>query len=79
MCDFLSTNNFYLRALIGARATVAEFDYHAQHFPYDVLHICSHGGEVDGYEMSEQFVDQDGLTHEVEFEEVLGVTPVPDR
>jgi hypothetical protein len=54
-------------------------DFHAQFFPYDLMHICSHGGEVDGYEMSGQFTDSDGKTHVVEFEEVIGYTPVPDN
>lgn len=34
---------------------------------------------MDGYEMSEHFTDRDGKTHIVEFEEVIGVTPAPDK
>jgi len=79
LCDFFTRNKCCLRALIGEEASLANFDFHAQYFPYDLLHICSHGGEVDGYEMSEQFVDRDGNAHLVEFDEVVGFTPVPDK
>jgi len=77
--DFLKSSNLYVRALIGNTANLANFGFHAECFPYDLLHICSHGGEVDGYEMSERFTDRDGQTHLVEFEEVIGVTPVPNK
>jgi hypothetical protein len=76
---FFATTQYYVRALVGKNATLGSFDFHVQHFPYDLLHICSHGGEVDGYEMSEQFTDRDGKVHTVEFEEVLGHTPVPEK
>lgn len=79
LCDLLKNNNEYVRPLIGETASLAKFDFHANYFPYDLLHICSHGGEVDGYEMSEQFTDRDGNTHVVEFEEVIGAAPVPDK
>ncbi len=79
LCEFFARNRYYLRPLVAQNATLATFDFHAQYFPYDLLHICSHGGEVDGYEMSEQFTDRDGKTHSVEFEEVVGFTPAPDK
>lgn len=79
LCDFFEKSKYYCRALIGRQATLANFDFHAQFFPYDFLHICSHGGEVDGYKMSDKFVDEDGKTHVVEFEEVIGYSPVPEQ
>jgi hypothetical protein len=79
LSDFLSRKGFYVRALVGRDASLANFDFIAQHFPYQVLHICTHGGEVSGYEMEEQFVDRDGKSHTVEFDEVIGYTPVPDK
>jgi hypothetical protein len=78
LCGFFDQNKYFLRPLVGKGGTVANFDFYAQYWPYDMLHICSHGGEVDGYEMSESFVDIDGITHKVEFEEVVGITPVFD-
>ena len=79
LCRLLKGRNHYVRALVGNDANLANFSFHAEYFPYDLLHICSHGGEVDGYQMSEQFVDRDGRTHVVEFDEVIGITPVPDK
>jgi hypothetical protein len=78
LCTLFVRKQFCLRALIGADATLANLDFDAQHFPYDVLHLCSHGGEVEGYEMSESFVDQDGNQHVIEFDEVVGFGPAPD-
>ena len=79
LCGFFNYNKYYLRPLIGKDATLAKLDFHAQYFPYDLMHICSHGGEVDGYEMSGQFTDADGNSHIAEFDEVVGFTPVPDK
>jgi hypothetical protein len=78
LCEFFVRNKYLLRALVGRGGTVANFGFYTEYWPYDVLHICSHGGEVDGYEMSESFVDVNGLAHKVEFEEVVGITPVVD-
>jgi hypothetical protein len=78
LCEFFDQNRYFLRALVGKGSTVANLDFYAQYWPYDILHICSHGGEVDGYEMSESFVDLDGIPHKIEFEEVVGITPVFD-
>jgi hypothetical protein len=78
LCNFFDQNRYFLQALVGNGSTVANFDFYAQYWPYDIFHICSHGGEVDGYEMSETFVDLNGTIHKVEFEEVIGITPVFD-
>ena len=77
LCKLFADNKYYLRALIGRDASVANLDFSVQFFPYDILHICSHGGEVDGYEMTDTFVDRDGNEHIVKFEEVVGCAPVP--
>jgi hypothetical protein len=79
LCKFFAKNEYYLRAMIGQDASVSNFGFSVQFFPYDILHICSHGGEVDGYEMTDTFVDREGNIHTVEFEEVVGYSPVPDK
>lgn len=79
LCNLFDASNLYVRSLTGQTATLANFDFHAQYFPYDLLHICSHGGEVEGYEMTERFKDTDGNNHIVQFDEVIGVSPVPDK
>jgi hypothetical protein len=79
LCEFFDRNKYFLRGLVGKEGTVGNFGFYTEHWPYDILHICSHGGEVDGYEMSETFVDLNGIRHTIEFEEVIGVTPVLDN
>lgn len=78
LCESFPRHGYVLKALVGRNSTVANFDFYAQHWPYDLFHICSHGGEVEGYEMSEVFFDSSGTKHTVDFEEVVGVTPVFD-
>jgi hypothetical protein len=79
LCDFLGRSSYYVRKLTGQEATLANFDFHAQFFPYDILHICSHGGEVEGYAVSDKFTDEKGNIHTVEYDEVIGYTPAPDE
>lgn len=67
----LDARKYYVRLLLGDDATARNLDFHAQHFPYDVLHICSHGGVADGYEVTEKFKDRDGKEHTVIFDEVV--------
>lgn len=77
--EFFKQNNFFIRSLIGRTATVHNFDFNAQHFPYDILHICSHGGEVDGYHVVDEFIDRKGIKHSVEYDEVVGFSPIPGK
>lgn len=77
--DILSSNNYLVRPLIGRNATVRNLDFNAQHFPYDILHICTHGGEVDGYSATESYKDRKGVEHVVEYDEVVGFSPVPGK
>lgn len=73
----LSAGGFLVKQLVGKRATVRAFGYYAEHYPYDVLHICSHGGETDGYRVTEAFTDRNGNEHTVEYDEIVGFAPSP--
>lgn len=73
----LQRKNLYVRALIGKEATVHNLDMYVREFPYNWLHICSHGGEISGYAMTETFTDRDGRLHTVEYDEVVGFAPKP--
>lgn len=77
--DLFVKNDYYVRPLVGNHATVRNLDFHAQHFPYDILHICTHGGEVDGYAVKETYRDRKGVEHTVEYDEVVGFAPVPGK
>jgi hypothetical protein len=79
LTDFFPRHKYYLRQLVGREATFANLHFTAQHFPYDLLHISSHGGEVDGWEVTEEFLDRNGTTHIIEYDEVVGFDPRPDK
>jgi len=73
----MKASHYYVRELVDDEATVYNIDMHVKEFPFDLLHICSHGGEVDGYHIIEEFVDQDGAEHTVEYDEVSSIAPYP--
>ncbi len=69
----LEKNHFAVRTLAGLGASGFSFGYHAEHFPYGVFHIVSHGGEIDGFAVTERFTDRNGVEHIVEYDEVVGL------
>ncbi len=75
----LQAQHLYVRELVGKSASVYNIDMHVKEFPYDLLHICSHGGEVNGYAMADTFKDRDGNTHMIEYDEVVSFAPNPDE
>ena len=75
----LSKSGFLVKPLLNQTATVRNFGYYAEHYPYDILHICSHGGEIDGYRVTEHFTDRAAKDHTVEYDEVVGFDHVPDE
>lgn len=77
LVKFLKDQHYFVRSLDGRKATSQSFGYHAEHFPYGILHIVSHGGEVDGYSVAEEFIDRKGVKHLVEYDEVVGLSRVP--
>jgi hypothetical protein len=79
LLEFFTQSNYWPRPLIGREATLVNLDFCVQHIPYSVLHVCSHGGEVDGLEVSEEFVDRMGKTHTIEYDQVIGSHPVPNE
>jgi hypothetical protein len=64
-----------VKALLGEKATVNALAYYGEHFPFDLLHICSHGGEIDGYYVFQDFTDRMGQQHKIEYEEIVGFSP----
>lgn len=74
----LRNNGFMIVKLVGRAATVRNFNHYAQQYPYDLLHICSHGGETNGYRVVDRFRDRAGNEHEVEYDEVVGFEPSYD-
>jgi hypothetical protein len=70
------TAGLRVKELLGAEATVENLGNFGGYYPYDALHICSHGGETDGYFSQLKFQDRQGAEHIAEYYEVLGVGPV---
>lgn len=70
------TAGLRVKELLGAEATVENLANFGGHYPYDVLHICSHGGETDGYFSQLKFQDRQGAEHLAEYYEVVGFGPV---
>jgi hypothetical protein len=71
----LTEKGYLVRALLGDKATVNALANYGEHFPYDLLHICSHGGETDGYYVVQEFFDRMGKPHTLEYEEIVGFSP----
>lgn len=68
-------NNFWVKELIDKNAYASNIDMHIKEYPYDVFHICSHGGEVNGFEVIKEFTDRDGRKHVVEYDDVISFQP----
>ena len=66
-------NNFTVKALLGNEATVENLSNYGAFFPFDVLHICAHGGETDGYSTTLEFTDRQKLQHKCDFYEIVGI------
>lgn len=71
----LNNKNLFVEKLVGKNATAINLDYLIKLFPYDLFHICSHGGEIDGYEIIQNFVDREGVSHTVQYDEVVTFSP----
>ena len=67
----LDQNNFVVTSLLGKDATNNNLDNYGAYFSYDLMHICSHGGETDGYFVKREFTDRDGRDHVIEYFEVV--------
>ena len=71
----LDKSNYVAKLLLGRDATVKQLDNYGGFFPFDVMHICAHGGETDGYYVTREFVDRQGDHHKLEYYEIVGFTP----
>jgi hypothetical protein len=73
--NLLDANSYTVTSLVGKKATVKQLTNYGSHFPYDLMHICAHGGETDGYFAMQEFTDRSGKSHNLEFYEVVGFSP----
>ena len=75
VAEHLNQNNFIVTSLVGPGATNENLTNYGSHLPYDLLHICSHGGETSGYFVKQEFTDRDGKAHSIEYFEVVSFSP----
>lgn len=73
--DTFKKANFWVKELIGDNASSFNIDMHVKEYPYDFFHICSHGGEVNGYSITREFIDRNGVKHIVEYDDVISFQP----
>lgn len=73
----LDFRNYYLRKLTGEAATNYNLKNTVEGYPFDLLHICSHGGDVRGTRCEVNFHGTDGMCHVIEFDHVLSVAITP--
>lgn len=80
LINLLKFKNYYIRNLTGEAATTFNLKNSIECYPFDLLHICSHGGEVSGTRSEVKFIGADGKGHEVEFDFVssIALTPFKD-
>jgi hypothetical protein len=71
----LDAGNYTVKRLLGTQATVKQLENFGGYFPFDLMHICSHGGETDGYYVVQEFTDREGGQHKLEYYEVVGASP----
>ena len=77
LLGLLEFKNFYLRKLIGESATCFNLKVTVEGYPFDVLHICSHGGDLGGTRCLVKFRDKGQVQHTVEFDHVLSIAITP--
>lgn len=71
----MSGRNYFVKSLLGKDATAFNLDTHVKEYPYDLLHICSHGGGVKGSYCSVELDDAVGKRHTLEFDLVRSFHP----
>ncbi|WP_452223717.1 hypothetical protein [Lacinutrix chionoecetis] len=71
----LESNAIYVKSLIGKEATVYNIDNYVKEFPFSLIHFCSHGGEVEGSRITEEFTDSLGNPHIVTYDEIVSIAP----
>ncbi len=64
---------FYTKNLSEEDGTSTRYNFknYVEHFPYDILHICSHGGMLSGNFIKKDFLDDNGNMHSLEYYEVV--------
>lgn len=74
----LVDNNYYVKVIDNENATSNNLSNHLQYYPFDIFHICSHGGEIKGYFIIIYIKDKKGVNHELQYYETQNIS-ITDR
>ncbi|SDE86873.1 hypothetical protein SAMN05216464_110120 [Mucilaginibacter pineti] len=77
LISLLEFKNFYVRKLVGNAADVYNLKNTIELYAFDLLHICSHGGDVGGTRCEVTFRDAEDVVHTIEFDHILTVALTP--
>ncbi|WP_179415958.1 hypothetical protein HDF19_06660 [Mucilaginibacter sp. E4BP6] len=77
LLGLLEFKNYYLRKLTAGAATNYNLKNTIESYPFDLLHICSHGGDVRGIRSEVRFRGAEGATHTIEFDFILTIALTP--
>ncbi|WP_212001052.1 hypothetical protein [Chitinophaga sp. HK235] len=73
----LSDKNYDIKKIFGKNATERNLSMAIEYYPYDLFHICTHGGRAKGNIVELAFNDSLGNSHICEYAEVVGISLVP--
>lgn len=71
----LEQSGYWVKPLLGPNASVNALANYGEYYPFDLMHICSHGGETAGYCVVQEFTDRNDQQHKIEYEEIVGFSP----
>ena len=74
----LGSRGAFLRTYYGPEANVSDVARMIELFPYDLLLIATHCGDVSGYRWTYEFKDSEGHDRELVVDIALGVGQTPD-
>jgi len=63
--DNLLSKGLYVREIRNNQAKTYIVGQYIENFPYDLLFICSHAGEITGDQLTIKFLDRYGKEHEI--------------
>lgn len=78
-CNFikqdLQAKGILVKSLEGDQAGVYNVRNHIQYYPYDLLYICAHAGEMKGQRLKIRFEDRRGQYHVIVIDHAAGLGP----
>ena len=77
IAEHLSSRGTYVRSLCGRQAHVENVSHHLDVFPYDLLLISTHAGEIAGNCLTYHFKDRENIARELIVDMAVGFGVVP--